>query len=300
MAEKLLFFQKINIQEEQRHLELLKTHFSGNVNLSRCRVLMNDLKESQRLSKELQSQQGHSEFNLLLVSKSFWPIDYESETFSTDKLPVGAHFSAFKQLFEKSQPIKTTLFHNNLGRVELDLEVSDKTVSVVCQPIHASIISFFSEDAGYSAQQGVSLAFLVSQLGCSEEYLRAKINFWTCKSILLEKEIVPSSGLEIENPEFLIEETFYFLCESLDDQEPIINANLEDDNNQFVKSGQIKGHASDLQKEMTQKVILQILRSSGPRSLDQLVELIRIVYKVCLIRMKFHLLHLMIFWLRIV
>ena len=283
MAEKLLFFRKINIDEEQRHLELLKTHFSGNVNLSRCRVLMNDLRESRKLTQELHHQQGSSEFNLLLVSKSFWPIDYEATSFSTDKLPVGSSFSAFKQLFEKSQPIKTTVFHNNLGRVELDLEVGDKTVAVVCQPIHASIISFFSEEAGYSASEGVSLAFLISQLGCSEEYLRAKVNFWTCKSILLEKEIVPSNGIQMENPEFQVEETFFFLCESLDDQEPFISANLEDDNEQFVKSGQVKGHASDLQKEMTQKVILQILKSSGPRSLEQLVELIRIVYKLSLI-----------------
>jgi hypothetical protein len=239
---------------------------------------MKDLQESLRLSKELQSK-GHSDFNLMLVSKSFWPIDYEVETFSTDKLPVGEHFSAFKSLFEKSQPIKTTVFHNNLGKVELDLKVRDKTVAVICQPIHAAIISFFSEDAGYVPEKGVSLAFLVSQLACSEEYLRAKINFWTGKNILEEKDIVPESELEIENAEFMINETFYFLCESLDDQEALIKANLEDDNEQFVKSGQVKGHASDLQKQMTQKVIIQILESSGPRSLDQLVDLIRVVYK---------------------
>jgi hypothetical protein len=239
---------------------------------------MKDLQESQRLSKELQNK-GHSDFNLLLVSKSFWPIDYEVETFSTDKLPVGEHFSAFKSLFEESQPIKTTVFHNNLGRVELDLQVRDKTVAVICQPIHAAIISFFSEDSGYNAAKGVSLAYLVSQLSCSEEYLRAKINFWTGKNILVEKDIVPVSGLEMENAEFMIEETFYFLCESLDDQEALIKANLEDDNEQFVKSGQVKGHASDLQKQITQKVIIQILESSGPRSLDELVELIRVVYK---------------------
>ena len=261
---------------------------------------MSDLMESRRLTQELHKQKETSEFNLLLVSKSFWPIDYEATSFSTDKLPVGSRFSAFKQLFEKGQPIKTTLFHNNLGRVELDLEVGDKTVAVICQPIHASIISFFSEDAGYSPKEGVSLAFLVSQLGCSEEYLRAKVNFWTCKSILIERDIVPSNGNEIENPEFLIEETFYFLCQSLDDQEALISANLEDDNEQFVKSGQVKGHASDLQKEMTQKVILQILQSSGPRSLEQLVELIRIIYKVFLIRMKFLLLYFMIHLQRIV
>jgi hypothetical protein len=247
---------------------------------------MNDLEQSMRLASKLHSEQGRSEFNMLLVSKSFWPIDYDADTFSTDKLFVGEHFSAFKQLFEKQQPIKTTLFHNNLGKVELDLEIRDKTVAVVCQPIHAAIISFFSEDVGYNANKGVSLAFLVSQLGCSEEYLRAKINFWTNKNILIEKEIVPSGGIEIENPEFQIEETFYFLCESLDDQEALISANLEDDNKQFIKSGQMKGDASDVQKEMVQKVILQIIASSGPQNLDKLIEIIQIVYKVGLTRTK--------------
>lgn len=241
---------------------------------------MKDLENSLRLTKNLQAQERDAAFNLLLVSKSFWPIDYEAESFSTDKLPVGSQFSAYKQLFEKEQPIKTTIFHNNLGKVELDLEIGDKTVGVVCQPIHAAIISFFSKDAGYVESKGVSLAFLVSQLGTEEEYVRAKINFWTNKNILIEKEIVPSSGLEMENPEFLIEETFYFLCESLDDQEPLITANLEDDNKQFIKSGQRKGNASDVQRELVEKVLLQIIISSGPRSFDQLIDIIQIVYKV--------------------
>lgn len=284
LAEKLLFFRAIDLQEERRNLDLLKSHFSGNVNLTRCHVLIKDLQDSKRLSQQLPPESGQPEFNLLLVSKSFWPIDYDVQTFSTDRLAVGAQFSALRGIFEKAQPIKTAIFHNNLGRVELDLEIRDKKVAVVCQPIHAAIISFFSLDAGYCAEKGVSLAYLVSQLACSQEYLRAKINFWTSKGILTEQDVVPACATEA--PEFMVEETFYFMCESLDDQEALLVANLEDDNQQFIKSGQVKGHASDLQRETIQKVILQILNSSGPRSLDQLVGLIWAVYKVALIRTK--------------
>lgn len=278
----------MNLKEEKRNLELLKSHFSGNLNLSRCRVLMNDLITSQRLIQNF-TEKNHPKIplNILLVSKSFWPVDYDSKSFSTENLPIHSELEAYRKKFETTHPLKTTQFHSNLGKVELNLTIAGKKISIECQPVHAAIISVFSKKNHYDPAKGVSLDDLADRLKAGHDYVRGKAGFWAAKGILIERERL--------DPIIGVEETVYFLCESFVDQEKVLQANLEDDNEQLLKSGQSRGMAGNFQKALVEGLILQILRDGGPTTQDDIMKIIKKVYKVSIF-LKFNFFCLLFFF----
>lgn len=270
LAEKLLFSKDLNLKEEEKHLELLKSHFSGNLNLSRCKVLLKDYKNSLDRMADLPNKSHF--FNFLLVSKSFWPIDYEENSFNTSNIFINKDIENFKKQFEIQNPLKTTVIHDNLGKVEMDLKIKDKKIMVICQPIHAAIISLFSKNEGYKEDEGVCLELIIEKLNASEEYIKSKINFWTSKGILKEKEnqITFSS--------------VYFLCKDFNDQKEIISANLEEDNEQFIQSGQVKGETSESKKTAIQGMLQDIMKFLHLVSLEEIENLLKTIYKVMFTR----------------
>lgn len=67
------------LEEEIKNIELLKQRFGEN-KLNTCMILVKDVKESQKLSKAIAETIGFPlEFNVLIMSKEYWPIQREEE-----------------------------------------------------------------------------------------------------------------------------------------------------------------------------------------------------------------------------
>lgn len=80
LAENILRFKPIDIREQQSNLNMLKQNLRLSSNLLRCNVLINDFDAS----RELSAKHAAHPYAFHIVSKSFWPINYDTESFSVE------------------------------------------------------------------------------------------------------------------------------------------------------------------------------------------------------------------------
>ncbi len=160
LAEKLLGAREYKIDEEIKNLELLKKRF-GESYLQTCNIIVKDIKESKRVTnnihsnfdKEMMSDKTFLEnpqlltfekLNGVYVSKGYWPIDYDCQSF---KLPreIDRVFTVFSEKFSKVKVQRKLIWHNELGHVNLKLTFDNGEFAFKCFPIHAILISYFDE-----------------------------------------------------------------------------------------------------------------------------------------------------------
>ncbi len=82
--------QKSNqVEEEVKNIELLKQRFGQN-KLNNCMILVKDVKDSGKLSARINQQaQLPFEFNVLILSRDYWPVIQEQDdTHSPSSVPT--------------------------------------------------------------------------------------------------------------------------------------------------------------------------------------------------------------------
>ncbi|KZS92899.1 hypothetical protein SISNIDRAFT_474501 [Sistotremastrum niveocremeum HHB9708] len=149
LAQRLLAITDGNFEKERRNIEILKLRF-GEAALQVCEVMLKDMTDSKRIDHHIQAQ-GQSIMHPTVISRHFWPPLQGSRLrmpgqFREIQENYGRGFSAFK-------PDKRLRWLPHLGEVHLDVELSDRTVSVEVSPLEAAIIELFSSKPVWSMDE---------------------------------------------------------------------------------------------------------------------------------------------------
>ncbi|KIO06137.1 hypothetical protein M404DRAFT_946866 [Pisolithus tinctorius Marx 270] len=141
LAQRLLALKDGNLDRERRNVEILKIRF-GEPALQVCEVMLRDMTDSRRIDQHVQSQKP-SVMHPTIISRHFWPALEASDMvmpgqFHDLQEQYAKEFSAFK-------PDKVIRWHPHLGRIQLELELDDRTVEADVPPLEAAFIELFSE-----------------------------------------------------------------------------------------------------------------------------------------------------------
>lgn len=117
LAEKILYFQDFNLEAEKQTLEFLQKHLKNSACLSRCHILINDLDKSRRIVSNFHSRNpSETQFHFLVISKSFWPINYSLDDIHVECFDsLRRSFLKFAEFFKTLYPQQAINFHYALG-----------------------------------------------------------------------------------------------------------------------------------------------------------------------------------------
>lgn len=144
LADRLLTQLDFNPEKELRNLELLKLRF-GETMLHTCEVMLKDIGDSKRINAHIVNenppQNDGFDLSTLILSSQFWPA-FKNDTL---ELPAGIKetFEQFTKSYETYKGNRTLLWRPFIGRVEIDIEIADKTYNMTVSPVHAVIIHEF-------------------------------------------------------------------------------------------------------------------------------------------------------------
>jgi hypothetical protein len=292
LAEKLLYFKQINLKEETANIQLLKDHLRFGNNQTKWNVLVSDIENSQELTSLFNKDNRESDpFSFLIVSKSFWPIDYDFPCFSLEHLPISKVQQSFNEFYARNNKWRTINFHNNLGLIELDFNINGRTLYAQCQPIHAALIQIFSNVQFY--EDGITLSKIKDILQSSPEFVRQKMYFWMNLNIVKEMnvDLISANPKSSNNfteiisrnldefgvdPETLV----YFINKDYNGAETFFVH--KDEDNEMILKGQdaSKGtEETEQQKIKIEGLIKAVLKSSGAKTQSKIFELLKKIYK---------------------
>lgn len=151
LADRLLNQLDFSPEKEIRNLELLKLRFDESL-LHTCEVMLKDISDSKRINAHIHNDMnmetdaaGSSDtgFTLssLILSSQFWPA-FKNETL---ELPpeLKSVFDKYTKSYETYKGNRTLVWRPVTGRVDLEIEIGNKTLNLSVSPIHAVILYQF-------------------------------------------------------------------------------------------------------------------------------------------------------------
>lgn len=119
------------------------------------------------------------EISSLILSSQFWPT-FKSETV---ELPpaLAAEFERYTKSYESYKGNRTLVWRPATGRVQLEIELSDRTVEMTVTPSQAAIIHLFQE------REQWTLADLSTTLKLPGSVLRKRMALWQTHGIIREQ-----------------------------------------------------------------------------------------------------------------
>ncbi|KAI0322405.1 ubiquitin-protein ligase [Amylostereum chailletii] len=152
LAQRLLTVADGDHEKERRNIEILKIRF-GEGPLQVCEVMLKDMTDSRRIDQHVQ-QHNSSIMHPTIISRHFWP------TLQTSKFTMPGQFKDIQDVYAreytKFKPDKKLRWLPHLGRVRLDIELQDRTVSAEVPPLEAAFIEIFSEKDTWSVDDLIS------------------------------------------------------------------------------------------------------------------------------------------------
>ncbi|KAF9438826.1 Anaphase-promoting complex subunit 2 [Entomortierella beljakovae] len=177
LADRLLNAADFQVDREVRQLELMKLRF-GETDLQQCEVMLADIAESKRINTNIQSLDPNLNVSATIASRYYWPeIEDEGLKLSDnfDRL-----LKSYNSAFETLKPAQKLIIFPSLGMVDLELELSDRTLNIQVLPIHAAIIELFEEKNIWT------LTDISTHLQIAEDTLEQKIRLWVREGVLKE------------------------------------------------------------------------------------------------------------------
>ncbi|KAH6854600.1 hypothetical protein B0I37DRAFT_362440 [Chaetomium sp. MPI-CAGE-AT-0009] len=191
-------------EQELRVLELLKRRF-GEASLQGCDVMIRDVVDSrrvdaaisrrgERMGRESLEGMGSAEgvelgtrdgidYHARILSRLFWP-GLEREHFLLPAVVVQQQ-ERYEAGYEGLKSRRKLTWLNQLGQARVEIELGDRTVTVDCSPVEATVVYAFQEggDCGAGAVQK-SVEELYEQLQMDEDLITAALQFWAGKGVL--------------------------------------------------------------------------------------------------------------------
>lgn len=171
-------------EKEIRNLELLKLRF-GEAVLKPCEVMLKDISDSKRINAHIQSDCIYSESktfdtSAFILSSQFWP----SITKETLEVPdrVKEEFKKFTKSYEAYKGNRTLCWLPE-GKVNIEIEIGNRTHELTVTPTQATIIMHFEDQSVWHIDE------LSRKMNVPQTILKKKIVYW--QTMGLVKEIKP-------------------------------------------------------------------------------------------------------------
>ncbi|KAK0717024.1 hypothetical protein B0T26DRAFT_645786 [Lasiosphaeria miniovina] len=206
LADRLLT-DPANFDQELRVLDLLKRRF-GEPALQNCDVMIKDVRDSRKVDtlirrKRKDRHEGKSpatpgtmdqalsaqgakemEYHARILSRLFWPnLDREHFLLPT---PIVEEQKRYESGYQGLKSGRKLTWLNQLGQARVELELRDRSVTVDCTTVEATVIYAFqdpdAEDGNSSVRRSVDE--LYAQLQMDEDMIAAALTFWVAKGIL--------------------------------------------------------------------------------------------------------------------
>ncbi|KAL2142261.1 hypothetical protein VTI28DRAFT_1398 [Corynascus sepedonium] len=209
-----------SFEQELRVLELLKRHF-GEASLQACDVMIRDVLDDSRKVNAVISGRGGAataaarrggristttattatsaatatggkedgmEYRARILSRLFWP-GLEREHFLLPAVVVEQQ-QKYEAGYEGLKSRRKLTWLNQMGQARVEIELRDRTVTVDCSPVEATVVYAFQaaddcnleEDGGAVVQKSVEE--LYEQLQMDEDLITAALQFWVGKGVL--------------------------------------------------------------------------------------------------------------------
>lgn len=221
IAERLLSSQE-RFDQEIKVLQLLKKRF-GESALQSCDVMIRDIKDSSRLDPYVRRTQFVAQFRTprandasaqepadfrytaRILSRLFWPT-MNKEHFLLPQ-PILDKQKHYEKGYEQIKSSRRLTWLNHLGQATVDLELQDRSVSVVCRTWEATVIYAFQEDEGDGGEVRKSVEELYMTLQMDEDLIIQALEFWVEQRVLKRvgddvfavMETLPASGEQQED-----------------------------------------------------------------------------------------------------
>lgn len=233
IAERLLG-EAAGFDQELRVLELLKRRF-GEAALQNCDVMIRDVQDSRKLDDEVRraimtrqtavvfdtemmaqaaravqslargepAAEEPVEYHARILSRLFWP-GLEREHFVLPRTIVDWQ-KEYDEMYERIKSGRKLAWLNQLGQAKVELELRDRSLTVDCTTVQATVIYAFREDAkpyGLGDDDAdaaaaappppagpvrKSVAELYEQLQMDEDLITAALDFWVAQGVLLHR-----------------------------------------------------------------------------------------------------------------
>lgn len=301
LATKYLLDKDIDAKNMAMEIEIVKKRF-GEYNLSRCDVLTKDVKDSKRISKcwskEIRHDVSHGKrffnlknenFSTLIASTGYWPVDNHDPLFQMPKTMTRT-LENFENVYKVRNPNKKLKYHQNLGSVTIDLDFPSSSHEFKCQPIHALIMSFFSEGTPLSKEfniqfdpKNIKLSQIALCLRANPSYIKKKMYFWIHNGVIVEKKSGGKGTID-DFGEYHAPDVIYSIVDDLppvDESEDIEDAREAwdsfDEEHESISTKDLffKGENYQDEVQSVQKEIINILRNYGPKKLEKLVKVVQ-------------------------
>lgn len=183
LAERLLSQLDFTPEKEIRNLELLKLRF-GETLLHSCEVMLKDISDSKRINAHIQSAAfaditpEDTQVSAIIVSSQFWP-SFKKETMEFPE-EIMSLFDKYKKAYEEYKGNRTLYWTPLNGKVNIEIEINDKTLDLTVSPAQATIIMHFQ------TQKEWQLDKLSTLMNIPQSVLRRRIGFWQLQGLIKE------------------------------------------------------------------------------------------------------------------
>uniref|UniRef100_A0A1A9ZZH8 Anaphase-promoting complex subunit 2 n=1 Tax=Glossina pallidipes TaxID=7398 RepID=A0A1A9ZZH8_GLOPL len=184
LADRLLSQLEFNPEKELRNLELLKLRF-GEPLLHNCEVMLKDITDSKRINSHIQSDPKYNEskqfdISSLIISAQFWP-SFNKETVELPE-EIANEFKKYTKSYEDYKGNRTLNWRSVTGRVNIAIEMGERTLDMTVAPMLAVIIYHFQNKTEWSLED------LSTTVKIPPSILKRRIAFWQSHGIILESQ----------------------------------------------------------------------------------------------------------------
>jgi len=205
MASRLLG-EPARFDQELRVLDLLKRRF-GEAALQNCDVMIRDIEDSRRVDATILKAQSpaklaetplrtpvgkrdigkandEEQYHARILSRLFWP-GLEREHFLLPA-PIVESQRWYERGYEELKSKRKLTWLNQLGQARVELEFEDRTVTVDCSTVEATVIYAF-QNTDHAAGNGPvkrSVDDLYNELQMDEDLVADALAFWAGKGVL--------------------------------------------------------------------------------------------------------------------
>ncbi|KAJ2461687.1 Anaphase-promoting complex subunit 2 [Coemansia sp. RSA 2424] len=194
LAQRLLACANYNAEREIKQVEMMKLRF-GDRALEKCEVMLKDVAESKRTDQLVAeaSTEKHWDMPLhaLIVSRQFWS-SAPREQFVVPCAMADIR-DKYAGMYESLKPARKLEWRDALGSVALQVELADRTISVLAKPAQAAVLFAFQETPV------LALADLAQRMECTEEFALSRVRFWQTRGVVRENDANVFEVVETEN-----------------------------------------------------------------------------------------------------
>ncbi|XP_067629026.1 anaphase-promoting complex subunit 2 isoform X2 [Eurosta solidaginis] len=182
MADRLLTYLDFNADKEIRNLELLKLRFGDSL-LHSCEVMLKDLTDSKRINSHISSDSKYNENKLFdistfIISAQFWP-SFNKESLELPK-EIAFEFEKYTKSYEAYKGNRTLNWRTVTGRVNIVIEIGERTIEMSVAPTQAIILYHFQHKDEWALEDLSQITKVPSTI------LRRRIGFWITHGIVGE------------------------------------------------------------------------------------------------------------------